>query len=209
MPDIRNTGTIKDTFNRPDENPIAFPWTRNWSGANITSCELRGSHIGSPSINPSTSAQSFYSVESYTNDEIEIWAKARGNAPLQESYRIGLCDDASGMNGYVLRCTNPVGDDHWEIRKYTGGTFTTVALEDFGLPSDGHLVLIQLDATHVRAYLSTNNGNDWTNIVSVADTTYRSNLFLHLGANGAAPSWDDVGGGIEDFVPQIYRRPNE
>lgn len=209
MADVRYTTLVRDDFQRADENPIGAPWDRNWSAG--IDCQIDSNIFKSTSSNPSNSGQMFWSTEDFSGDEIEVWAAAVGNAPQADSYRIGLCDDSASMNGYLLRCENPVGADAWTIRKYTGGSFGTLAqTRPAQLPSSDHLVLMQLTATHVNCYLSDDTaGTSWTLIVSAADTDYRSGLYIHLGGNGA-PGWTYVGGGVPDLsMPEFIRRPWE
>jgi hypothetical protein len=208
MADIRYTTAILDDFNRADEDPIAAPWTRNWAGVNIQSAELRNNQCGSSNGNPAVSAQSYLSTESFTGSEIECWASAVGDAAQAESFRMGLCDGAVGMNGYILRCENPVGSNKWAIRKYTNGSATELISVNGDLPGSNQLVLMQLTPAGVFCYISFDTGANWTLRVSHSDTTYRSGLFPHLGANGGGPAWDYVGAGVPiTFIPQFYRRP--
>jgi hypothetical protein len=210
MPDIRYTTSFIDTFSRANENPIQPPWLRNWSGG--IDCSLDSGSIGSPNPDPGSSAQSFHSQVEMDGNEgpIEAWGVAVGDAPLAASFRMGIADDAVGMNGYILRCSNPVGNDSWIIRKYSGGTFSNLATNpDTQLPTSGDLVLMQIDGSDINCYFSTDNGTTWSLIVSGTDTSFRSGLYPHFGANGGEPAWTAVGAGDRDFPPQIYRRPNE
>jgi hypothetical protein len=203
MADIRYTAQIDD-FERADENPIDPPWVRNWtSGIN---CKLGSGAIGSTSVNPAQSAQSFWETESWTGNEIEAWAEFSGSVEQADSSRMGLADDAAGMNGYILRCENPVGTDEWVIRKYTGGSASEISAANHTPPVDGSLVCMQLTATLVNCYYSTDAGANWTLVVSAADSAYRSGLFVHLGANGGEPGWEAVGAGVpSQNRTQIYR----
>jgi len=214
MADIRVSPAVIDDFERADENPIALPWTKNWSAGGTIACELSSGILHSPAINPATSGQSFYSAESYTQDGgsiVEAWGLASGQIPQAESTRFGLCDDAAGMNGYICRCENPVGDNPWTIRKYVNGTASEIAQNsNFTLPEAGDYCLMQLTDTAVNCYYAQNGDTEnWTLVVSAADTTFRSNLFLHFGGNGSNPGWEAVGGGKELELSQIYRRPGE
>lgn len=204
MADIRYTPQ-RDDFQRPNENPINPPWLRNWgSGVN---CQLLSNSLKSTVGNPASSGQDFWSTMSFTGDDIEAWGIFTGTLPQAESNRFGLCDSAVGMNGYICRAQNPVGPDNWVIRKYTNGVATGIASQNAPLPSGGSICLMQLTATHVRVYHSTDGGLNFTLIVSAADTTYRSNLYLHFGGNGRGGGWTGVGGGVPSVRrhPQIYR----
>lgn len=214
MADIRQSTTIKDDFNRADENPVALPWAQTNTDAAAGPCKiasqyLRGTKTAS---DPSTA---YWTLDSWSGNDAEVWATAMGDAPLTESYRIGLMTDvglgSGAVDGYLCLPSNAVGPDVWALRKYTNGGFSTPAIPQHVLPDPNgvHRVLMRCNGGDVEVWMSEVADPDtWELIVSISDSTYRTNLYAVLGTTGTAPGWDDFGGGplANPFRPQFYRR---
>lgn len=215
MADIRQNTTIKDDFNRADVNPIPAPWAQPNTDAAAGPCKidnliLKGTKFASdPSV-------AYWTTESWSNNDAEVWATAVGDAPSTEGWRIGLMTDvglgSGAIDGYLCLPSNPFGPDVWVLRKYTNGGFTGIGSVVHVLPSPPptSIVLMRCNGTSVEIWLSPAGDPDgiWELVLSAVDNTYRSNLFAVLGTTGLGPGWDDFGGGpAEPFIPQFYRRP--
>jgi len=207
MADIRLDPNFIDDFERANENPVQPPW--ELFDAPFIPMQLDNGVINGTSFNPSNSSQQYYGALPLTGDIIEAWGESFGNANTQDAYRLGLLDGSN--SGYLCYMPNNPGDDEWIIRKYTNGTFSILAqgTPPQSAPSLGDLVLMQTDATSVYCYYSTDNGANWTLMVTGVDADYRTDMYITLGANGEAPGWEMAGGADETELSQIYRRPNE
>lgn len=204
MADVRYTTAIIDDFNRPDENPIQLPWKRDW--ASRIDMELNNNAVGSPNPSPSSGASAYWSTQNFSGDDIEAWSTTAGNANIQDSFQIGLWTSGT-PSGYELHIPNPVGADTWQLWRYVAGVTNQLASVLHAAPAVGTMVRINTNATHLQAWESLDAGANWTLIVQVATTQFRSNLYIMLGARGGGPGWDNVGGGVPTtFMGQYYRR---
>ena len=206
MPDIRRAGLVDD-FERPDENPAAFPWTHG--GFNPGNMRIE-SGVFKPD---NTDCTWYYDDPTKVfNADCEIWGMTHDVADLTEAWRIGLLDDSG--NGYLVVVIAGIGTGNWQLREYTGGTFVQIDLqsEQF-IPHAGNMIMMRIVDDHVETWYGLEPTFDsWTKVNDVVDTTWRNNLRPWLGASsddGTGPNWEEFGAGQLRKLPQIYRRPNE
>lgn len=213
MSDIRQSTTIRDDFERTDENPIEFttehPWVTPFilgspvallSGA-LTDTNIFGAY-----------AYWFADPQSDAGGGVpEGWGRVGASYAFPLGTRQGLF--TTGGDGYAVLET---GGFNIILRRYDGGTFTDISgsvdagsILPAGFTSNDCLQLMRLTATHLELWRTTDPDDDttWEFICSVPDTNYRSDLYLSFGATGQEDGWVEIGGGPRPpFVPQIYRR---
>lgn len=207
MPDLRLSYTIRDDFNRANENPIGAPWaganTGVWAQMALASNQIVGT------ATPPTSSGSYWTTENWDNDQAEVWATARGTISNNEDWRLGLMrdDGVAVRDGYTLHHGLVAGTNYWEIRRYDNGSPSTIAFSEtvgFGL-SEGQMVLFRRNGDNVEGFRSTDGGTNWSSILSASATEYTTDLYAMLGAGGNVMGWDNFGGGPGRHIPQIYR----
>jgi hypothetical protein len=213
MPDIRASSLIT-TFVGPDENPLSVGgqfsrasniWTDMMRQGNAATNDFTGT-LGFSYWNP-------ISFNAAT-DAVEVWGLATGGGGGAggEGWRLGFLKDVGmggGVDGYVAIHFS-AGSPIIIIRRYDNGGFT--ALAAVGVGFIGGYFLFKINGNDLEFWYSGDTIN-WSLVVSTTDTTYRTGLYLALGAEdqgfGHICGWNLFGGGQESALPQIYRRPNE
>lgn len=211
MADIRQSTTVIDDFERPNENPIlhtvAHPWVNAYyssSDVQIKDGVLKGADIGN------SPCHAAYDGFSMSGTEFETWGMPTPPSySFPEGTRQGCMD--SGGHGYLILHTGGFG---LILRRYTGGgAFTaiegSITAGDEQKTPHGCLQLFKLIDTGFEVWRMSSDGDfaNWTLTCRSNDTTYRNNLYMVYGSTGNEDGWDYIGGGIEDWIPQIYRRP--
>jgi hypothetical protein len=205
MADIRVTGMVDD-FERANENPAQPPWVRDYAGH--VDCKIvSGNFVGTDF--PPTGSQMYHQTQSFTGDTIEIWARASGNAAASDGWRIGLCTSGDPSGWLCIPWDPPSANPQWLLRKYTAGSFSTVVTQTNALPGNLEYVMVRLTASDVECWLGSTDAQTWTQIISYSDSAYRSNLYMHLGLTGIETEWSEMGGGLNNWMPEFIRRPWE
>lgn len=206
MPDIRRTGQLDD-FDRPNEDPIVDPpWGRT-STARETMALVGGCAVHRPT-HGFLGGESYYSLGSWSGD-VEAWGHKTGGGGGAGGlfWSISLWETAGGASatGYRFRREESSGSAY-SLYKGTLGSMSL--LTSVAGPNYTHL-LIRTQGGNVETWGSNNPGVTWSPIVSVADSTYRTNLKIGIGAgdngNGQITEWTGVGGGPAIMIPRIMR----
>lgn len=206
MADIRFNDIVLDDFERPDEVPVEPPWYNGTSthpeSMRIVDAAIEGQQF------PSNPNRAYLSTEAYTDTHIEAWALGSGGSPAETAgWRLGLTTGYP-PSGYECLINNFIGGMAWVLRRLDSEVITEFGFAGGPGVTNAH-ALMQLTPDGVFCYYSNDGGANWTLVISAGDTTYRSGLYVTLGHTGTETAWEEVGGGIEDDLVQIYRRPNE
>lgn len=216
MPDIRTTSLLSDFGpNTNFEDPISEGgrWERmiNASPPNV----IKGGVMTNQDTD--TLGYSYWTPESFDatpETPVEVWGKATGGGGGSAGWgwRIGVAQTpgpGGGFRGYIALDFHAL-DDFTLLRKYSSeASFTNIAS---GGPIDANYYLFRYDGSLIELYSAPSfDPNTWSLVLSATDSEYATDLFLAWGEEdqgfGQICAWDEVGGGVEDDVPQIYRRP--
>lgn len=206
MADIRTTG-VYDDFQRPNETPIAPPWL--YAGFSATTVNLVSQRFqGGPG-----DTQYIYQGEGsgpfdVSQEDIEVWGKPGPGADLTEALRIGWF--TTGGAGIMLIIINGLGPVVWNIRSYPGAVTVQSVEHPFPLGSPNDIVLMQAFGGVLNTYVSHDDGANFIGPINTIGVS-GSGLYPMLGTSsddGGNPSWIAFGG-LEEDMPQIYRRPSD
>lgn len=229
MADIRQTTDPLDDFNRPAENPLSHggDWSTPVAPSSPTvwdSMLLKDIGSGVRVATQQATKQfgfAYWNKFTMSNDDQEVWARARGGNASGTGWRLGLLKDVSGasniVDGYLLRFDIGTGGGSCQIRRYTNGGFTTIVSSSASPPTGnpGYL-LLRRSGTHVQFWANTVAGDpsNWTLYLDVVDTTYMTGLYGAIGtADNSRSQICSFGpvfgaGPAAPFLPQFYRRPS-
>lgn len=203
MADIRQNPTIKDDFNRADENPLASPWLVSDTGiwlpmvlkSNSITHQLGGS------------SQSHWTTATFDGDAAECWATRIGGSGPFIAWGIAIWSTvgAGAVDGYRFRLEN---ESNYTLRRFNNGVTGSLLDSDAGVIPGAIHMLIRRNGNDVEGWVSVDQ-NTWTLVVSATDTTYTTGFYLSLGiideSNSQILGWDNFGGGAEANRTQIYR----
>lgn len=214
MADIRLTGLLDD-FNRADENPLSGGG--NWAQVDSTTFPNQMRNLSNLAAGQAflTISASYWTPGTFTGD-MEVWGQCAGSTDNNEGWILGLFHDVGGagvVDGYRAGWFQSVGPDTLQIRRIDNGSTTLISTTNAEIPVGDDVILFRTVGGDLEMWLSTDDGANWTNQVTHADSTYRTDLRLAIATSAAGEGFDPkflgFGGGVEqeeEFIPQMYRR---
>jgi hypothetical protein len=209
MPDIRDTDQIS-TFADPPENPLSEGG--NW--ATVDTYTTLRKQAGVATYDGGDIAFAYWTPETFSEDKIEVWGIPTGGGlgAALEDWRLALWTNTASVVGYMGAYGGGL-DKVYFLWRYNGGRPTFIAIGSGpGGPDYPSAMLLRIDGNQVELWASGDFGANWVLALSATDTTYRGDFYLSLGIEDPTAGglgWAAFGGGIEDEIQQIYRRPNE
>lgn len=218
MADVRQQSTIRDDFNRANEDPLSFggKWSQTDSGI-FWPLVVKSNEATHKAFQ--ASSDSYWNSESFDNNEAELWAYATGGQASGVAWALGLFKDVGGSNaidGYRFRIEVASAGAAYRLYRFANGTGTTIDSPATAAPSGGAYMLMRRNGNDVEGWAApTGLGTSWSDLAlvcSATDTTYTTGLYLTLGIRDNSASqilgFDYFGGGGSvPFRPQFIRRP--
>jgi len=209
MADIRQSTGIFDDFNR-DENPLSH--SGDWAQIDTTRDPLQALLIapgfGTARRTGSGSAYSYWTPLVMDGDDAECWSYTRGGNASANAWGWALLRGLGGTNawdGYVARMEIGTGGGSCHMYRVLNGTSTNIQTNNANPPTGGGwLGLIRRNGALVEFWASDDGqtGANWTNYLSVSDSTYTTGLSGALHCFGDLTEHDYFGVG-----PHVVRRP--
>lgn len=223
MSDIRQNSTVKDDFNRANEDPLSGGgnWARVDLAANNKQCVL-GNFSGGQNFarHKATNDQAFgywTPDDELFGDDSEAWCGIEGNEVSGQRWAVGFWKDRGGTStsdGYIGGIETANINDVYRIYRATNNAYTSIAITgDVAPEGEPVILLLRRNGTSVELWSSVvaySGTPDFSLVLSVVDNTHTGNFkpgihctnTLDLGAG-----MDNFGSGPPpDFIPQIYRR---
>jgi len=216
MPDIRRTGLLDD-FERAAEDPLSFggKWDKPATDSNAMKTRSgTGGNMIATNATDGGVCRAYWTPESFSEDELEVWgfendiADGAGKS-LRLFFFASVGGTVSTLDGYILLDGFEGATHKLWLRRFTNNVTITEAV--IGEPFSRQYLLLRLNGNDVEGWGSA-DGTTWTKHLSITDTTYRSGLYLGIGAQGVTsttgPGWGSIGGGLQAVAAQQFiRRP--
>lgn len=224
MADIRQNPTVIDAFDYGASETYLSALNSNWTGGVSGLAAPLWYDVDQDGYARTHSPTDTRALSSWTplvldGDDQEVWAHEIGGTGSGKSWRLALTKDHTPgspgtVSGYSFTISVGTGGGSWFIRKYVNSDVGTVIASGVGGPPTANpgWCLLRRSGNNIQAYRADSGGEDtdsWTQIYSVADTTFMTGLMptLWLGDDAVqGHGYDYFGGG--PYVPtraQIYR----
>lgn len=219
MADIRQSGGIKDDFNRAPEDPLSNGG--KWARPDLASPSLVGKSVigfDCASHRPGESGFSYWTPDPVMDgDDAECWAMCAQYPPSGSAQGVGIIASVGGTNaadGYLFEIATSSGTDNFRMWKATNWSYASLGTFA-GNAAGNALLLIRRNGTAVEGWCDVSGvGDTWVLKITATDSTFTTGFYpmIHTDENFGSVSCgiDNFGSGIlEESIAQIYRRPNE
>jgi hypothetical protein len=183
--------TILDTFNRANENPLAFGgrWGNGILGSSERSLKVASNLCAS---DRNTTATAWWKTQLGADEEAYATVSTLpGNGNSFRVYTRLQSPGSSAVDGYVLLFTQASGTDQVTIDRITDGALTQLATTNREIGAGARL-LFRAKGTALEAWVR--EGSVWSRIVRATDSTYTGAGFAGIGIRGKTGRLDDFGG---------------
>lgn len=216
MPDIRQTTSVRDDFNRT-ENPLSQGG--NWTKPGVTAYYLQAEGSVCVWVTSGHSGHALYQSITMDGDSCEVWCSRYAGNAAGLAWGIGFYDGTgANANGWLFRSETDTGGGHMKLYKLTNGSFTGVVDNgsSSGISSPGGM-LIRRVGNDIEGWVedggSTYDSGTMVNSITHTDAAYQTGMYPVLelfGGGGPSPihGWDNFGAGAAPpNRQQFFRRP--
>jgi hypothetical protein len=182
--------SILDTFDRPNENPLAFGgrWGNGILGGSERSLQVVSNQCAS---DRNTLATAWWKTQLGADEEAyTTMSTLPGNGNSFRLYARLQSPSSSTVDGYVLLYTQASGTDQVAIYRMTDGGLTPLATTNREIGAGARL-LFRAKGTALEAWVR--EGSVWSRIVAAADSTYTGAGYAGIGIRGKTGRLDDFG----------------
>jgi hypothetical protein len=234
MPDIRQSATYLDTFQRGTEDPLVGPTGAEWLRSDTAVfpqpmvIDDRTPDDWASHKSNQVSGDMYWTPGDWDGDDAECWAYAIGGNAGGLSFALDLwvlssCGGANTVDGYRFRmesvlASGPIRPVIYSFSNGSGSVLATGSDLPGGYGSGTFVMLVRRNGSDVEGWVS-DLGFDtsiWTLAVTVSDSTYTTGLTAGIGCRDNSASGAQLigftsfgAGPLPDFLPQFIRRPWE